>query len=150
KALFSYLEAGLQFLVWDNIPRGSLISCPSIEKVLTTEFYSDRILGESTVKTVPTYTVMVFTGNNIMPRGDLASRALLVRLRVDRADPENRQFSRPDPIGWTGANRGRILGALFTILLGNPRRRQRPSERSPAPTRFKEWWDMVGSAVEYA
>jgi hypothetical protein len=150
KALFAYLGAGLTLLVWDNISRGSLISCPSIEKALTTEFYSDRILGESTVKTVPAHTVQVITGNNVTPRGDLASRALLARLRVDRPDPENREFTHPDTVAWTNANRGRILHAFYTILLGNPRRRQKRSDLAPAQTRFKEWWNMVGSAVEYA
>jgi hypothetical protein len=150
KALFAYLDAGLQLLVWDNLARGSVISCPSIEKALTTEFYSDRILAESQIKTVPAYTVQVFTGNNIAPRGDLASRSLLVRLAVDRPDPENREFKRSDPIAWTDANRGRILQALYTILLGNPRRGQQKANLKPVPTRFKEWWDMVGSAVEYA
>ena len=46
KALFSYLREGVPFLPWDNLPRGAAISCPSIEKSLTTETYSDRILGD--------------------------------------------------------------------------------------------------------
>jgi hypothetical protein len=150
KALFAYLGAGLPMLVWDNLARGTVISCPSIEKALTTEFYSDRVLGVSEIKTVPAYTVQVFTGNNIAPRGDLASRSLIVRLAVDRPDPENREFQRPDPIEWTDANRGRILASFYTLLLGNPRRRQKKGSLQAAPTRFKEWWDMVGSAVEYA
>jgi len=150
KALFSYLELGLFMLVWDNIPRGSAISCPSIEKSCTTEFYTDRVLGITGTKTVATYTVQIFTGINIAPRGDLASRSLAVRLTVKRIDPENRTFKHPDPIEWTTDHRGQILAALYTLLLGNPRRGQKKSERTAAPTRFKEWWDMVGSAVEFA
>jgi hypothetical protein len=69
-------------------------------------------------------------------------------LDVDRADPENREFTHPDPIGWTKAHRGQILRALYTVLLGNPRR---AGKREGAPeTRFKEWHDLVGSAVEFA
>ena len=45
KCLFSYLGEGVPAVVWDNIPRGSTISCPSIEKSLTAEVYSDRVLG---------------------------------------------------------------------------------------------------------
>ena len=150
KALYAYLGAGLPMLVWDNLPRGTLISCPSIEKALTTEFYQDRILGENKTKIVPAYTVQVFTGNNIAPRGDLASRSLIARLAVDRPDPENREFKHADPIAWTAENRARILAALYTILLGNPRRGQKKSARSAPPTWFKEWWEMVGSAVEHA
>ncbi|HEY1301062.1 MAG TPA: hypothetical protein VGF07_11240 [Stellaceae bacterium] len=148
KALFSYLAAGIPLLAWDNIPRGAAITDPTIEKVLTSETLTDRTLGVSDFKTVPTTTVQIFTGNNVGPRGDMASRSLNVRLNVDRPDPENRDFAHPEPIEWTLANRGKILRALFVILLGNPRRRQEC--RSPAVTRFKSWWDLVGSAVEHA
>jgi hypothetical protein len=148
KALFAYLGEGVALLVWDNIPRGAAISCASIEKALTAETYKDRILGVSETRTVPASTIQVFTGNNIAPRGDMASRSLQARLSVDRPDPENRTFKHPDPIAWTEANRGRILAALYTILRGNPR--LRASNPGPAETRFKAWWHLVGSAVEHA
>lgn len=148
KALFAYLGAGLPFLVWDNIPLGSAISCPSIEKALTAEVYSDRVLGESRHMEVPAYTIQAFTGNNVTARGDLASRSLSARLSVDRTDPENREFVHPDPIGWTERRRAEILAALFTILLGNPRFRE--FNAKPAETRFKAWWHLVGAAIENA
>ena len=148
KALFAYFCEGMPFLVWDNIPGGTAISCPSIEKALTSHEYTDRILGNWRTKVVSAEAVMAFTGNNITARGDTATRALEIRLTVDRPDPENRNFKHPDPLAWTMANRGMILRALYMILLSNPRRRQ-PS--NPAPeTRFKVWWDLVGSAMEYA
>ena len=62
KALFAYLAEGLPVLCWDNIPRGAAISCPSIEKALTSESYCDRVLGHSVTQTVPATTVMFFTG----------------------------------------------------------------------------------------
>jgi len=146
KALLSYLSEGLAILVFDNIPRGAAISCPSIEKALTAETYSDRVLGQTESRTVPATSVLIFTGNNIAPKGDMASRSLSARIDVDRPDPENRSFKHPDPIGWTLANRGEILASLFTILLGNPQLRA----PEPPRTRFKMWWHLVGSAVEYA
>jgi hypothetical protein len=112
KALFSYFSAGLLMLTWDNITRGSTISCPHIEKALTNEFYSDRVLGVSEHRLVLSSTVQVFTGNNITPRGDMASRSLSVRLAISRPDPENREFEHPDPLGWTDAHRGEILSAF--------------------------------------
>lgn len=148
KALFSYLSEGVPLLVWDNLPRGAQVSCPSIEKALTAETYSDRVLGESTTRTVPAYAVQAFTGNNVAPRGDMASRSLCARLAVDRPDPENRQFNHADPIEWTERNRGSILRALYTILLGNPRLRE--AQPAAAETRFKAWWHLVGAAIEHA
>ena len=93
-------------------------------------------------------TIHFFTGNNIGPRGDLASRSLHIRLDVDRADPENRTFKHPDPVGWTENHRAEILAALYTILLGNPQ--LKAARDAEGKTRFKMWWRLVGSAVENA
>jgi hypothetical protein len=147
KALFSYFLEDVPNLVWDNLDLGSTISSPSIEKSLTAELYTDRILGVTQHKIVPVTTIQAFNGNNIAPRGDLASRALRIYLDVDRPDPENRNFKHPDPIGWTRKHRLKILRAFYIILLGNPRRKGEWT-REPE-TRFKEWWDLVGFAVEY-
>jgi hypothetical protein len=148
KSLLAYLMEALPAIIWDNIPRGTQISCPHIEKSCTTAFYSDRRLGVSEMVAVSASVVHLFTGNNIAPRGDLASRSLQIRLEVERPDPENREFKHPDPIGWTEANRGKILRALYTIALGNPRLLSR--KPAAAETRFKMWWHLVGSAVEHA
>jgi len=92
--------------------------------------------------------IHIFTGNNIAPRGDLASRSLCVRLDIDRPDPENRTFKHPDPIGWTDGHRAELLQAFYTILLGNPMLKKPHDE--PCKTRFKMWWRVVGSAIEHA
>jgi len=146
--MLSYLSEGLPCLVWDNLPLGATVSCPTLDKVLTAESYSDRVLQQSLTRTVPAYTIQMFTGNNISPRGDTASRTLTTRLEVDRPDPENRQFTHADPTGWTLAHRGEILRALYTILLGNPQ--LQPGQAKERRTRFKTWWHLVGSAVENA
>jgi hypothetical protein len=78
----------------------------------------------------------------------MASRSLKIFLDVERADPENRKFKHPDPVGWTLNMRAEILGALYTILLGNPFLDQRRD--APCETRFKMWWRLVGSAIEHA
>ncbi len=146
KALAAYLSEGLAAMVFDNIPLGATIACPTIEKILTAESYSDRILGQTAIVTVPAFTILTLTGNNIGPKGDLASRSLMARLDVDRPDPENRPFKHSDPIAWTLCNRGQILRALYVLLLGNP---QLKASKAPK-TRFKRWWHLVGSAVENA
>jgi hypothetical protein len=111
KALLSYFMYGVPYILWDNINRGSAISCPHIEKSCTTAYYADRKLGVSEMVATAASSIHIFTGNNVSPRGDLASRSLCVRLDVDRPDPENRDFKHPDPLGWTEDNRGEILRA---------------------------------------
>ena len=116
----SYFLYGVAYILWDNIARGTQISCPHIEKSCTAAYYSDRKLGVSETVCTAASTIHFFTGNNIGAKGDLASRSLHIRLDVDRVDPENRPFKHPDPIGWTENHRAEILAALYTILLGNP------------------------------
>jgi hypothetical protein len=146
KAVLSYLSAGLAMICWDNIAEGTQITSPALEAALTSDYYADRLLGFSEIRTVATSSVQTFTGNNIGPKSDMASRALQARFTVNRPDPENRKFTRLHPVKWTEDHRGEILGALYTILLGNPD----ISEGSQTPTRFKEWYELVGSAVEHA
>jgi hypothetical protein len=150
KAIFAALLQAVPLITWDNIAAGSSISCPVIEAALTAGELEDRVLKESRNERVECSAVMIFTGNNILPKGDLASRTLVCRLDVDRPDPENREFKHPDPFAWTLGHRAEIIEALYTLLLGNPRLRQRPRDRSPAKTRFKQWWHLVGSAIEFA
>jgi hypothetical protein len=147
KALFAYLRQGVACLVWDNIARGSAISCPYIEAALTAAETSDRVLGVSTIETVSSTTVQIFTGNSILPRGDMASRSLMMGLNVDRPDPENRSFAHADPLAWTLANRSRIVRALYTLLVAGAL--NRPVGQEPK-TRFKTWWQLVGWPMEYA
>jgi hypothetical protein len=120
KALLAYLLEALPAILWDNIPKGSQISCPHIEKSCTSLMYSDRKLGVSETIATSAATIHLFTGNNIGPRGDLASRSLQTRLEVDRHDPENREFKHADPIDWTETHRARILVALYTIAMCQP------------------------------
>ena len=114
KALLSHLRVGAAAIVWDNIPRSPAIKCPHLERALTSAEYTDRLLGASEQLTVPSLTVMLFTGNNIAPAGDMASRALRCEIDVTRLDPENRSFRHPDPLGWTLAHRMRLMRALLS------------------------------------
>jgi hypothetical protein len=44
------------------------------------------------------------------------------------------------------ANRAKILGSLYTIMLGN----QQFVTKKPPKTRFKDWWHLIGSGIEHA
>ena len=147
KALFSLFRQGVPFVVWDNIRRGEAVSCPHIEASLTSQQLTDRVLGVSQTETVSTAAIQVFTGNQIIPRGDMSSRSFMIALDADQPNPEDRDFVHPAPLEWTRSNRFKIMGALYTMLIAGARNRQ-PNEI--AKTRFKTWWRLVGWPVEYA
>jgi hypothetical protein len=148
KALMSYFLAGVSYILWDNILRGTQISCPHIERSCTSAFYTDRRLGVSETVRTAAGAVHLFNGNAIGPKGDLASRSLSIWLDADRADPENRNFAHHDPVGWTDSHRAEILRAFYVIMLGNPMLKEKRAV--PMKTRFKMWWRLVGSAIEHA
>ena len=148
KSLLAYLMAGTPYIAWDNIGRGSQISCKYIELSCTTAMYADRKLGVSETVAVSAATIHLFTGNNISPKGDMASRALKATIVATRADPENRPFKHTAPIELTEAHRGQIMAAFYTNSAGNPF--LRTPIGTEASTRFKTWWRRCGSAVENA
>jgi hypothetical protein len=148
KALLAYLSQGVAMLPYDNLKLGAVIDCPHVARVLTKGTYEDRVLGVTETREVDTSTVISWTGNNAACRGDLNSRVLRVPFTSTRVDPENRPLIHADPISWSFANRLRILRALYTIILGNPR--LAGASTGEPPTRFKDWWNVVGLAVEWA
>ena len=98
KALMSYLMQGVPFILWDNIRRGTQIDCPHIERSCTASTYADRKLGVSEAVATSASVIHIFTGNNVSPRGGVASRSLQITLTTDRDDPENRAFKHTDPV----------------------------------------------------
>jgi hypothetical protein len=57
KAIVAHLREGPATITWDNLTRGAAVSCPVIEKSLTSATITDRILGQSEQTTVPTTSV---------------------------------------------------------------------------------------------
>jgi hypothetical protein len=147
KCLFAHFRQGVAGLVWDNIANGAEISCPEVEKSLTSPTIQDRILGVSQGAIAPTNTIQIFVGNNIKFAGDMASRGAEIRLTTDDPNPEDRAVQHADPIGWTRDHRAEVLKHLYTVLTYGCRNRP-PGQVEK--TRFRKWWSLVGWPVELA
>ena len=106
KALMSYFLYGVPYILWDNIARGMQISCPHIEKSCTAAYYSDRKFGVSEMVCTAASTIHFFTGNNIGPRGDLASRSLRHPSRRRSRRPREPGVQAPGP-GWMDGEQSR-------------------------------------------
>ena len=142
KALFSYLVGGAPMIVWDNIKKGTNVSSEAVDRSLTSPDYQLRILGKTQGAKASATAIQCWTGNAIVPSGDLAKRCFGAMLRASRVDPENRPFKHPNPVGWSLVNRVPILSALYTLLC-LPRQ-----VAGQGDTRFKDWWAMVGQPIE--
>jgi len=143
KRILSTLRTGQPCMLLDNI-RGQFGSA-SLEAMLTTDVYSDRLLGGSRMLTLPTSVMVMISGNNFRPAGDLWRRLLTVRMDAGIEAPERRSFSF-EPFSHCRDNRQRIVAAALTLLRGFV------AEGSPRtmPDRlasFDEWDCRIRQAV---
>jgi hypothetical protein len=147
KAFMTYLLRGVAAITFDNLPDGLELDCPVLAEILTAYNHTDRILGVSRDATVLATAVLGLNGINPRPRGATASRLLVTQLLSDSPRPENRIVARIDPVGWTMANRAKVLKALYTVLIYGGQNRL---DGEVPLTRFKVWWRVVGWPVELA
>ena len=149
KSLLAYMGDGAPLIAWDNIPRGSTITCPHIDRALTSHTYTDSASSASP-RTAPCQPSPSMPG----PATTSDQKATPRRARRPSASAPTDQTRR------TGASRTRIrspgpmpivagiLRALYTVLLGNPR--LTGDDTTPRQTRFKVWHHLIGAALEHA
>ena len=116
KRLLSTLRSGQPGVLFDNI-RGQFGSS-ALEAMLTSEHYSDRLLGGSRMLTLPTAVLVLFSGNNFRPSGDLWRRLLTARIDAGVEAPERRSFD-IEPFDHCRDHRLEIVcAAVLTLLRG--------------------------------
>ena len=114
KLLSATILGSLPDLMLDNVDRR--VSSPALSAVLTSSWYGCRQFGTLTTHSAPVRTTFVLTANNLDMSRDVARRMVLVRLDAHMERPEDRnRFAHPDILGWTLANRSRILGAYASL-----------------------------------
>jgi Primase C terminal 2 (PriCT-2) len=116
KVLYAALLAGDRSIWFDNIPKGLKIRSPELEGFVTSETWTDRKLGESSSLGIPNKMVVVGSGNNITPTGDLARRSLVVRLDANMEDLSQRVFKIPDLKPYVMEHRPQMLIDALTII----------------------------------
>jgi hypothetical protein len=116
KAITAIAIEAIPAVMLDNI--AGRLGGASLDAVLTSTVWTDRILGESrTTGDLPIKTVWTATGNNLSYGGDLGRRVLPLRLTTPEEKPEDRtEFRHKDLFGWIEANRARLVVAALTIL----------------------------------
>ena len=143
KRLLSVLLAGDAVINLDNLeaPLGG----GHINKVLTQETFTGRVLGQSRNATAPTTTTWLATGNNAGVSEDMTRRVVLCELDPQVEAPQNRQFSR-DLKQWIPANRPALVAAGLTairayIVAGKPK------QAAPVMGSFEDYHSTVRSAL---
>lgn len=110
---------------------------------LTSQYLSDRILGVSEEVMVRTGGLLLVTGNNVVPKGDMCRRILTCRIEAEMETPWKRSFDL-DPAQYCKDNRLAIVAAGLTIMRHYLRR---PNPLTDRTASFEQWSDTIRRVV---
>ena len=112
-------DCGDPVIAMDNLPNGHIIKSPILSSLVTSAYWSDRLLGSTSSVTMPNDRLWVLTGNNLRTGGDNGRRTLWVRLDPDCPNPDQRDnFTVGDLRIWLSENASTIVAALVTMVRG--------------------------------
>ena len=113
KRLAAALLAGDSPLSLDNMerPLHGEVLCQAISQTAL----SVRPLGGSAIVRAPSRVALAATGNNLILRGDLNRRVMLIRLDAQVEHPEQRRFGGRDHLVEMAAARPQLIEAALTI-----------------------------------
>ncbi|QDT15729.1 hypothetical protein [Alienimonas californiensis] len=154
KRITALAMAGDPVVQLDNIGAGDTLGGPALDRALTADVWSGRVLGESRIYTGPLRAVWFATGNNTALSADTPRRVVPIRLECPHERPEDRtpaEFRYADLKGYAATNRGPLLAAGLTWLRGyfTAGRPAPPGGRRVLGS-FEEWSRLVRDAVVWA
>jgi hypothetical protein len=148
KKVTAALMAGATSVIFDNVE--GTIRSQTLAAVLTADAWGGRILGSSTMVMVPNRATWVATGNNIDVGGDLARRCYRIRLDARMAAPYTRDGFAHDLDEWVPTNRGRLVGAICTIIRSWVCAGRHRADTIAAMGGFTPWVRTLGGILEHA
>jgi hypothetical protein len=149
KVLDGYAHAGARLVVIDNVA-GPIDSAALNAYVTSHDLIEIRVLGQTGQHAIPWTGVLVLTGNNLDPRGDLIRRILIARLEPDCERPEARDaFRHADLREYVTRSRPRLVAAALTMmraycLAG------RPNVGTGVWGSFESWSSLIPPAIKWA
>jgi len=149
KMLTAELMAGRPIVLLDNVRERRRLDSAALSALLTSEQWTDRILGETRMISAPNRALWLLTGNNPHLSMELARRCVRIRIdpQVDR--PWKRaHFKHPALLEWTAENRPRLVHAILTlaaawVAAGCPRASRRLGS-------FERWSEVLGGILGVA
>lgn len=142
KRLFTALRGGTTAVIWDNVT--GILDSAALAAAITAPVLRDRILGRSESLRIPNRAVLLLTGNNFCPAGDLPRRVITIRIDPGTDTPFAHQFDL-DPLAWVLDHRVELVCAALVLIRG---RLSSGAPRAPGRTAsFETWDDLVRQTV---
>jgi putative DNA primase/helicase len=140
KTALAVLAEGDAVVLIDNVERP--LQGDWLCSVLTSETFRARMLGRTEMMSVPTSTLFLATGNQLVIQGDLRTRALLCCIDPKIEKPEQREFKH-DLREWITTHRTKLVVAGLTLMRAFICSGQSASEFVRPWGRFERWSEMV-------
>lgn len=144
KRLFTALRDGTTAIVWDNVT--GVLDSAAMAAAITASHLRDRVLGRSESLGIPNRALILLTGNNLTPAGDLARR--LIPIRIDPATdvPFAREFDL-DPLEYVLDHRTDMVLAALVLMRGRLTSGARRAAGRMAS--FEDWDDLIRQTVAW-
>jgi hypothetical protein len=114
KRITAYLQEAPVLVLFDNI--SGRLDSSALAAALTTETWTDRVLGSSRMASLPVACTWLATGNNVQLSEELARRTLWVRLDPGCDQAHLRTgFRHQNLLSWAEVNRPRLIWAALTL-----------------------------------
>jgi hypothetical protein len=148
KRITAVLRDGAQFVLLDNLK--APLNSAHLAAVLTSDDWTDRILGKSETVRIPNRAAWVATGNNLRMDGDIVRRTVWVRLDARTDRPWERDGFQHDPfMPWVRANRHELVWALL-VVVQNWLVSGRPKWGGKPMGTFESWAETIGGILAAA
>lgn len=149
KKLTSELLAGRPILALDNADPKHRVDSAALAAATTTEFWVDRLLGQTRSMTLANRAVWMLTGNNVRLSTELARRCVRIRIDAGTDRPWRRAaFKHPDLLRWLRQERGAVIHAALT-LIQNWLAKGRPAGKERLGS-FESWAEVLGGILDAA
>lgn len=138
KAILSIFLSTPAALLFDDM-QTNWIPHGAINRALTSDSITERVLGASRTVTASTRSLVMGTGNNVAPIRDMTRRVVTIRLHPKTATPALNSYV-GKPAETVRANRGKYVAAALTIVAAY-RAAGSPKADVPSIASFGSWSD---------
>ena len=147
KKLTAILSRGRAVVVIDNVQGG--LDSSQLASAITTDIWSDRILGKTQMVEFPNKVTWLVTGNNPRLTMEIARRCVRIRLEPKQERPWERSGFRHDPIRiWTQAHRQELIWSVLVIVQSWIAAGRPAGNKSLGS--FEDWATVIGGILKHA
>lgn len=147
KMITAELASGRPIALLDNADEKRALHCPSLASVVTSPDWTDRLLGQTRMLTIPNRALWLLTANNPRLSLEIARRCVRIRIDPKMERPWWREGFKHDPvIEWAKDNRPQLVHAVLMLIRawiasGKPLHKRRLGS-------FERWSGVLGGILD--